>query len=713
MLQEAIDLQQNAVSALCDVVEKKNEIIFRAPTGSGKTFMMADFMNRIISQNSDVVFLVSSLSKGSLAEQNYQKFCQYRDRSYFPNINPYLINTDISGEERLFIPTDYNVYVLPRDLYKKGGRLMQGAMESFLQTITLPKFFNGLEKKIYVIKDECHIATNNLDNLSANFFAKVLNFSATPKLKKGQRADVEITDAEAENARLIKHIELGDDEATVADAINKFEEIKENYRNLLGVNPCLIIQISNKDKADYEWNNLILPELNKAEHQDLKWMLIVNKDTECDTNDVFKAKKLSVSRWKEYAKENTSGIDIIIFKMVISEGWDIPRACMLYQVRDTKSKQLDEQVMGRVRRNPRLLDFESLSYEAQRLAMTAWVWGIIPDNKRKSYGVKLWDNLEDITNSIRLKTTRLKPLTLKPEFDVADFISHQKRLPNRHSIFELYRMLEKAGNSVKDMCYSYASENISKWWDFAEQTEKISKESEKFLCDYSQSMEIACDSQGNEKMISFPIDSVYTDNGNYISISDWVWKRKDGKEKFSFDSESEQEWASILKDIASSDSTLDNNIRVGKRVTVGKKNPLAGQLNIHGEETPERINSEQKYLWGKNYIPNSEIKFEYCLGGIHSSYPDFIFMDCFDRIHIFEVKGLNKSNNQLVGFESENYEEKIVELKRSYLQASKLTGYYFYLPMLVKDEWIISQMFNGSEKTLSLDQFRRFIKSNN
>ena len=82
-----------------------------------------------------------------------------------------------------------------------------------------------------------------------------------------------------------KHIEVGDEKDTVADAINKFEEVKENYRNLLGVNPCLIIQISNKDKADYEWNNLILPELNKAEHQDLKWMLIVNQESECDTND--------------------------------------------------------------------------------------------------------------------------------------------------------------------------------------------------------------------------------------------------------------------------------------------------------------------------------------------------------------------------------------------------------------------------------------------
>ena len=65
--------------------------------------------------------------------------------------------------------------------------------------------------------------------------------------------------------------------------------------------------------------------------------------------------------------------------MVISEGWDIPRACMLYQIRDSKSKQLDEQVMGRVRRNPRLLDFETLDDRAKQLAMTAWIWGIVPD----------------------------------------------------------------------------------------------------------------------------------------------------------------------------------------------------------------------------------------------------------------------------------------------------------------------------------------------
>ena len=133
------------------------------------------------------------------------------------------------------------------------------------------------------------------------------------------------------------------------------------------MNPCLIIQISNKDKAEQEWTN-IESILTKTEHQHLKWMSIVDKKEKCKTND--KLGKLPVAKWKDYAKENASTIDVIVFKMVISEGWDIPRACMLYQVRDTQSKQLDEQVMGRVRRNPRLLDFEQLSKEAQELAMT-------------------------------------------------------------------------------------------------------------------------------------------------------------------------------------------------------------------------------------------------------------------------------------------------------------------------------------------------------
>ena len=123
MLKEVIELQNNAVNNLISIIESKDEITFKAPTGSGKTYMMADFMNRILENKEDVVFIVSSLSKGGLAQQNYDRFLSYYEMGKFPNLKPYLINSEISGEEALFIPTDNNVYVLPRDLYKKGRKI--------------------------------------------------------------------------------------------------------------------------------------------------------------------------------------------------------------------------------------------------------------------------------------------------------------------------------------------------------------------------------------------------------------------------------------------------------------------------------------------------------------------------------------------------------------------------------------------------------------
>lgn len=254
MLTEAKELQQNAVAQLIQLSKTKNNIVFRAPTGSGKTYMMADFMNHILMENSDIVFIVSTRSKGNLDKQNYEKFCEYINNGIFTNLNPYLINTDIASEERLFIPLGYNVYILPSDLTKKGGRLMQGALHNFLNTMTGTLYKQN--KILYLIKDECHIATNNLD-ISLNFFTKTFYFSATPKLSQGQHPDIIISDEEAENAKLIKTIIWGDEEATERDAITKFEEIKNDYINKLGVNPCLIIQISNKDKEEEEWANIL------------------------------------------------------------------------------------------------------------------------------------------------------------------------------------------------------------------------------------------------------------------------------------------------------------------------------------------------------------------------------------------------------------------------------------------------------------------------
>lgn len=680
MLQEVKDLQSNAVTRLVEKVSRQDEVTFRAPTGSGKTRMMADMMNRIIVANENIVFLVSSLSKGDLAKQDYETFKETADNGTFPNLNPYLISTDISGEEGLQVPSGYNVYVLPRDLFKEDSLLMRGPMINFLRTMTGDIFGEGMNKIIYLVKDECHQATSNLDNKLGGFFRKTINFSATPNKKKGQIPDVLITDEEAENVNLIKRVEFGELNDTVEDAITKFKEVKQRYISL-NVEPCLIIQISNAKKAEQEWSQNIKPVLDKVENQGLKWMVMVdlkgkkNEASLCDTNDIIKG-KLPVSQWKDYAKNR--GIDVIIFKMVISEGWDIPRACMLYQIRDSKSKQLDEQVLGRVRRNPRLLDFERLTDEQKELATTAWVWGIKPDSMQARRQVNLFGNATDIQSNIRLKSTRLENLTSKMNFNIEHFIEVQPESLESSSIFELYKKIAKMPNDLVDLCYDYSHEDIHRWYKFAENLDKVKANYNKYICDYEQSLVI-------DKEVTFPVTSTYTETDNEEQGLNWIWSRKDGKDKFSFDSYAEKEWAAKLRQLAS------------KRKYISEF------------ETPWIDDEEELYLWGKNYPQNSEIKFEYYGEGIHASYPDFVLKDKQGRIHIFEVKSVNVAAGSTVN--KEEYEKKVKELHDLYLACSKkLPDYRFYLPIMKDDDWRIRRYWAGVFKEIGFDEFRKSLK---
>lgn len=220
-------------------------------------------------------------------------------------------------------------------------------------------------------------------------------------------------------------------------------------------------------------------------------------------------------------------------------------------------------------------------------------------------------------------------------------------------------------------------------------------------------MEIVTDENGKVILQSLPLNSSYVDNGNYLNISDWVWRRRDGKDKFSFDSDAERQWATIIKDLTNISVGADRAI---KMVTVGKKNPNAGVRNLFGNVEPDRLNESQKYLWAKNFVASSDIKFEYYLGGVHSSYPDFIMKDCFNRIHIFEVKSVNVASGMPAAFDTQQYIDKVNELKKCYKQASKLTSHIFYLPVLKDDVWQITQCINGEDRLLTKEQFVAFIK---
>lgn len=671
MIQEVIELQNNAVKNLLNQIKLKKEITFKSPTGTGKTYMMADFMNKIILNSPNTIFLVSTLSKGELAEQNYEKFNEYIAQGKFTALDPFLISTKIAGEEGVYIPINHNVYILPRDSYRKNGRLMSGPMIQFLNEIVSKRNNEKSKKEIYLIKDECHQATNNLDELSS-YFTKIINISATPSYKRGQIPDVEIKENEAISAKLIKSIVWGDDNDTLVDALHKFKKIKEEYLTRIGINPCMIIQISNKDEAEKELKEIIYPALNSSDFNDLKWMLIMNDDKKCDTNDRIKTAKLPLSKWKKYAKSNNSNIDIIIFKMVMTEGWDIPRACMLYQERNTQSVQLDEQVIGRIRRNPCLLNYERLNKDTKDLISKAYVWGV--SSIKKEVPIKIKDDVKDI---LKIMTTRLKRTDEKQDFNIKQLVNNQPEQISYGNIFDLYDKFNKLDKETQRQCFENI-ENFSDWYKYAYNSSKIQSEFKNYICDYKETMELTKDDFGKIKLVSFPIFSSYEDNQHYLKVKNWVWCRSDGLDKFSFDSEAEKDFAEELKEFVFNESETKND-----------------------------------FLWGKNFLPNSEIRFEYYWEGIHSSYPDFILKDKNQQLHIFEVKSVNESSS--LSFDKEKYKEKIKILEECYKQAAILTGYIFYLPIQSGSSWDIIRIEkdgNNSKVTrnLSIDDIFKNIK---
>lgn len=696
MLDDVKNLQERAISELVQSLSEKDDVVFKAPTGSGKTFIMARVMDEVISKDDNVVFIVSSLSKANLAQQNYDKFNEYLELGLVQHLNPHLISSETSCESALYIPSVNNVYVLPQALYKAKSKLK--GQQAFLKLLLEIKNHGRV---LYLIKDESHVATNNLDELKS-FFTKIINISATPKKKP----DVEISEQDAVNACLIKRVQYcssadyGDDDFSVDSlqykellkALDYLKECKKDYLEKSNINPCLIIQISNKDLGEKQFN-VIERALGLSEYKDLKWVGYAKDPKVCQTNDQMI--KTSPQKWEKYCKPNDSTIDVIIFKMAITEGWDIPRANMLFQIRDSKSKQLDVQVLGRVRRNPRIMDFEKITDEKERwLFTTAYVWGIKDNSsEQKSVDVTLKGSVPDgnrikneIQEEIKVKITKLADLNdTQSNFDIDTFLKEKQAPESCKSIFELYNELTKSSNRIQVECKRYMlssyDDEYSKYFVFVNNLSEIKSKVKTILSSDSSSIEVVKNSLGKDLEVSLPYNSLYFQNKKY-SLQDvkGVWNNGSDMREFTFDSDSEKKWLyKMLQDFSIKKISLDE-----------EKDIL---------------------LVGKNYLQNSEIKYEYYADGSHFSYPDFVLKDKYDRIFLFEVKSMNISSSLQI--DTKVYQEKVEILKDLYSKVSSKVEHYFCLPILNGKSWTVHCYYKGVHYELKEDQFKNVVNDVN
>ena len=368
-------LQSEKIQEIVSHFNNGNRYVdFKAPTGSGKTLMATGVISKMINTNPDkkMIFIIATISSSDLPEQFERKINEYKGDLEFNDFTVEYIQSPSSGKSAKtpkdmqvqIRPEQNKVYIFGKASFGKGRIITeQKIIDSFVQECKQQGY------TICYIRDEAHIGTRiqkkdiaTFETLMADYADFILKMTATLDFKKTDTKKVELSESDLKNPDknddkwLIKtrferlFNDSLENEDLLDNAIQKFKIIKNEYSKLdFLIRPAMLIQVDNEPTEEekklpfIDTINLIKKKLSEAGLSWVKYFGNPDKESSNVDNDKFTLEKIS---------RNNDTTDCIIFKIGPATGWDIPRACMLLQLRNVCSSNLHIQTIGRIKRNP-------------------------------------------------------------------------------------------------------------------------------------------------------------------------------------------------------------------------------------------------------------------------------------------------------------------------------------------------------------------------
>jgi type III restriction enzyme len=376
--------QEKAVKNLTEKVSafsesdsaSKKTAVLQAPTGSGKTIMMASLIESLVNKNKeengkeDFTFLWLSIGKGDL--HNQSKRSLEKVFSGYPTVQS--IDT-VFGTSQYELLKDSVMVVNWEKIRAKDGKTQEwknivmkdGDHTNFREILNNTI---GRDRKIILIIDESHSHTSAdrgkeiIDLISPTVTIEV---SATPIIKLSAEDIIEgkgwiekinpqdVIDEEMIKDQILVNFDFSfkktddSDEAILSTAIAKRLELAQIYQdNNIDVNPLLLIQLPNSQNGEVVKNTVLkYLEKNKGiKLGDEKLSIWLDEEKEEDRN-------------LENISKNNAPQEYLIFKQAIDTGWDCPRAQILLKFRESESEIFNIQVLGRILRMPEQRHYEN------------------------------------------------------------------------------------------------------------------------------------------------------------------------------------------------------------------------------------------------------------------------------------------------------------------------------------------------------------------
>jgi type III restriction enzyme len=336
-------------------VEGNKICIFKSPTGSGKTLMMAETLKRLVDSRIDGrKFSFIWIAVNKLHDQSRNSLKKYYDQfgvgikcSYFEDLN----ERKIGDNEILFLNW--------ASINKKGNiYVRENEKDNNLSNIITRTKDEGRE--IILIIDESHrnAETDKSKELIEDINPKItIEVSATPQLKgifHGVEVDLKNVKDEGmikkeiiinpgfEDYKLDKKLkDKTADEIVVEAGLKKRLELVKKYKEEgSNINPLMLIQIPDSRQGLIDKKDSIIQLLEKYG--------ITTKNGKLAIYLSEKDNKINL----ENIEKNENEVEVMIFKQAIAVGWDCPRAMILVLFREWKSVVFSIQTIGRIMRMP-------------------------------------------------------------------------------------------------------------------------------------------------------------------------------------------------------------------------------------------------------------------------------------------------------------------------------------------------------------------------